>query len=804
VNQNVGSYEVLRVLARGGMAVVYLARQPALDRDVALKRLQLDSDDPTLAQRFVREARLAAALDHPNVVTLFDFFEDDGTAYIAMEYVRGGSLRPLVGRLTPPQVFGVLEGILAGLAHAETHAIAHRDLKPENVLITRGGGVKIADFGIARAYNALTSSLTGPDAAIGTPSYMAPEQVLHEPLGPYTDVYAVGVIAYELLAGRPPFEPDGAPLAVLYCHVHKSPPPLRQLAPHVPRDVCEWVDWLLAKPAADRPASAAAAWTALEEIAVSDLGPYWRRTAAVTPEPGSVPTLVLEDDDSSPPKPTTKTSHRGRPRAALVAAAVAAAGAAGAAAYVAFDSDPRPLPRAAKAAKAAPHGDAVPYDFDGDGRSELVLGMAESGADTAGVVLIRHGDGSREVVRPADAGVAPPYDGDERFGRSIASGDFNGDGRADLAASAPGRDLVTVIAGTARGLKGGAVDRVHAGGVRIEGPFGSRMLAADLNRDGYDDLVVGAPGADRGPEGSGFVQVVFGGPHGFRDPPRDIVRTGDLEPLGHFGNALRAGDINGDGNIDLVEGAPDEPGVSGHATYCRGTRKGPATCVPLVGPRSSGTSGLAVADVNGDGFDDIIQGDAVVERFDTAAGGEVRLWLGSRDGPRKAPFTLSQRRPWIPGDDEAGDEFGFSVAAGRLDDDRFADIVVGAPGEGRTTGAGIVSDVGAITVLRGAAETGHALQGHTAFARRHGIPGTPIPGERLGGSVVVMDIGGGPRPDVIFKAAGNRIEDSLFVIQAGPAVFAPGEARVWRPLRGGVAIENPQIDETRIGRGSGA
>lgn len=109
MKQEVGSYEVLRVLARGGMAVVYLARQPRLNREVALKRLELESDDPTLVQRFVREAQLAAGLDHPNIVTLFDFFEDDGVAYIAMEYVRGGTLRSLVGRLDLPQVMDALE-----------------------------------------------------------------------------------------------------------------------------------------------------------------------------------------------------------------------------------------------------------------------------------------------------------------------------------------------------------------------------------------------------------------------------------------------------------------------------------------------------------------------------------------------------------------------------------------------------------------------------------------------------------------------------------------------------------------------
>src|SRR5215208_3334682 len=137
--QHVGNYEIVRMLARGGMAVVYLVRQPALDREVVLKRLDLERDDPTLAQRFVREARLAAALDHPNVVTLFDFFEDDGVPYIAMEYVAGGSLRSLVGALELPQVCGVVEGVLAGLRHAEAQGIAHRDLKPENLLLTRRG-----------------------------------------------------------------------------------------------------------------------------------------------------------------------------------------------------------------------------------------------------------------------------------------------------------------------------------------------------------------------------------------------------------------------------------------------------------------------------------------------------------------------------------------------------------------------------------------------------------------------------------------------------------------------------------------
>src|SRR3712207_1871334 len=187
------------------MATVYEARQPALDRAVALKRLDLQSTAATLAARFVREGRIAASLSHPNIVTVFDFFECDGVPYIAMEYLPRGSLRSWIGRTSPAQAFRVLEGVLAGLSHAEQHGVAHRDLKPENVLVGERGVVKIADFGIAKAYTATTGGLTETGLAVGTPAYMAPEQALGLPVGPHTDLYAVGAIAYELFAGAPPF-----------------------------------------------------------------------------------------------------------------------------------------------------------------------------------------------------------------------------------------------------------------------------------------------------------------------------------------------------------------------------------------------------------------------------------------------------------------------------------------------------------------------------------------------------------------------------------------------------------------------
>ena len=211
VMKTVGRYEILRELGRGGMALVYLARQTDLDRFVALKELgAFHASDASFAQRFLRESRVAGSLSHPNIVTVHDYFEHDGTPYIAMEYVEGGSLRPWVGRMTLAQRSGVLEGILAGLTCAEAQGIVHRDLKPENVMVSSHGQVKIADFGIAKAYYNATVQFSATGMAIGTPTYMAPEQATSAKVGPYTDLYALGVMTYEMLSGAPPFA-GGAP-----------------------------------------------------------------------------------------------------------------------------------------------------------------------------------------------------------------------------------------------------------------------------------------------------------------------------------------------------------------------------------------------------------------------------------------------------------------------------------------------------------------------------------------------------------------------------------------------------------------
>ena len=302
--KTVGRYEILREVGRGGMAVVYLARQTDLDRFVALKELAaFHASDPAFAQRFLRESRVAGSLSHPNVVTVHDYFEHEGTPYIAMEYVERGSLRPYVGSLSPAQTAGVLEGLLAGLAHAEQHAIVHRDLKPENLMVTADGRVKIADFGIAKATNQMQTGafLTATGTTVGTPTYMAPEQAMARDIGPWTDLYSVGCMAFELLTGSVPFAGSEAPMAILLRHVNEPIPAVTTVDASVDPDLSDWVERLLVKEPEARIRSAADAWDDLEEIVIGLLGPRWRRAARLTEQAGHVET----------PKPLTPAPFEG-------------------------------------------------------------------------------------------------------------------------------------------------------------------------------------------------------------------------------------------------------------------------------------------------------------------------------------------------------------------------------------------------------------------------------------------------------------------------------------------------------------
>jgi serine/threonine protein kinase len=254
MSKRVGNCEIVREIGRGANAVVYLARHVHLNKFFALKELRIDLADETATARFLREAQLAGGLTHPNIVAVSDYFEENGTPCIVMEYLERGSLRPFVGRLSPAEIFTVLEGLLAGLVCAHRHGVVHRDLKPENLMLTDDGEIKIADFGIAKASAAATTNLTRTGLVVGAPAYMGPEQAKGEVTGPAADVYSAGIIAYELVTGSVPY--SGAdPVSILWRHVHEPLPALSLRKPDVDSRLAGWIEHLLEKDPSRRPSA---------------------------------------------------------------------------------------------------------------------------------------------------------------------------------------------------------------------------------------------------------------------------------------------------------------------------------------------------------------------------------------------------------------------------------------------------------------------------------------------------------------------------------------------------------------------
>ena len=262
-----GRYELVRPLGHGAMAVVDLANDVELERPVALKRLAENlARDDELRTRFIREARLAARLSHPNVVRVFDVGEEDGRPFIAMEFVEGGTLADLVerrGRLPSAEVATLGVQACAALAAAHAAGLVHRDVKPQNLLLGSDGVLKLGDFGIAAGHEGTRLTLEG--TVLGTAGYLAPEQARGEQVTAAADIYALGAVLYELLTGAPPHR--AATLAELGADDAFGPTDLAAHAPTAPAELVAAVDGCLALRPEERPPSAAALARRLAPVA---------------------------------------------------------------------------------------------------------------------------------------------------------------------------------------------------------------------------------------------------------------------------------------------------------------------------------------------------------------------------------------------------------------------------------------------------------------------------------------------------------------------------------------------------------
>ncbi|MFB9960195.1 Stk1 family PASTA domain-containing Ser/Thr kinase [Agromyces bracchium] len=332
-----GRYQVRSRIARGGMATVYLATDLRLERRVAIKIMHGHlADDNTFKTRFVQEARSAARLAHPNVVNVFDQGQDADMAYLVMEYLPGITLRDLLKdykRLTPEQTVDILDAVLSGLAAAHKAGIVHRDLKPENVLLADDGRIKLGDFGLARAASANTA--TG-QALLGTIAYLSPELVTRGVADARSDIYALGIMAYEMLTGEQPYVGE-APMQIAYQHANESVPAPSTKTPSVPPELDALVLWATSRDPDQRPADARIMLDRLREVEPA-LRPARQHTAmhdtlvigggtdaptaetrVIAPLGAPIPTASDEDDDAAElERSATRRRNRGYWLLALV------------------------------------------------------------------------------------------------------------------------------------------------------------------------------------------------------------------------------------------------------------------------------------------------------------------------------------------------------------------------------------------------------------------------------------------------------------------------------------------------------
>ncbi|MFL6206319.1 MAG: serine/threonine-protein kinase, partial [Acidimicrobiales bacterium] len=271
-------YDVQRELGRGGMGIVYLGRHRRLDRGVAIKELPPSfAAEPEVRERFSTEARTLAGLSHPHIVPIFDYVEREGLCLIVMEQLPGGTVwdRFTSSGLTPPTACAVVMACCAALQHAHSKGVLHLDVKPDNLMFDAESAVKVTDFGIARVISGDRTMGTVDGQVLGTPAYMSPEQARGEDLTPASDVYAAGVMLYELLSGQLPWQGAETASELLSQRLREDPIPLRDVAPHVPQPLADVVMTSLSRDVTTRYQRAEDLGVAIGEACADSWGPGW-------------------------------------------------------------------------------------------------------------------------------------------------------------------------------------------------------------------------------------------------------------------------------------------------------------------------------------------------------------------------------------------------------------------------------------------------------------------------------------------------------------------------------------------------
>jgi eukaryotic-like serine/threonine-protein kinase len=372
-----GRYELEELVGTGGMSSVYRAEDRMLERKVALKILHdYHGADEASIERFRREARSAAQLSHPNIVTVIDRGEDSGRHFIVFEYVQGENVKALLerdGRLPPRRALELAIATGDALAFAHAHGLVHRDVKPQNVLLNGDGEAKVTDFGIARAVD--VQSVTESGTVLGTSYYIAPEQASGRGVDAQTDVYSLGVVLFELLTARLPFEGENF-VAVAMQHIHEAPPSVLEFRPDVPVRVAHAIERALAKDPADR-------FESMEEF-VSELRAC---LADLGTEPEHDSTLIIPARPSAPSRPRSRPVRRRRrpawPVVLLALGLLLLAGVVAAALALSRDSSPDEEPAGAAGGQIRLTA-AADYDPEGgDGEHpELVARATDNNAQT--------------------------------------------------------------------------------------------------------------------------------------------------------------------------------------------------------------------------------------------------------------------------------------------------------------------------------------------------------------------------------------------------------------------------------------